>query len=255
MTMTTAVTTSRPRPRRSTLDRATALRLAATEYQRYFDLRRALDPDDWSRSTDCPGWNVRAMAGHNLGMAEMAASLPEMVRQFVAMSRRPEVGVDAMTAHQVEARQRLAPTEVIDRYAAVLPRAVRGRGRRSAVLGRMTMPDRQPVNGVEESWTFGYLFETILTRDTWMHRVDIAEATGRAVVLTPEHDGVLMADLVAEWAGRHGAPYELHLTGPAGGHWSSGAGGEELTLDAVLFARTISGRAPGSGLLGVQVPF
>ncbi len=31
-------------------------------------------------------------------------------------------------------------------------------------------------------------------------------ATGRAAQLTPEHDGVLVADIVAEWAQRHGQP-------------------------------------------------
>ncbi len=117
------------------------------------------------------------------------------------------------------------------------------------------MPEKQVVDGVEEQWTFGYLFETILTRDTWMHRIDTAEATGRPMVLTPEHDGVLVADLVAEWAGRHRAPFTLELTGPAGGRWSAASGGEELVLDAVQFARTVSGRAPGSGLLAVQIPF
>jgi hypothetical protein len=117
------------------------------------------------------------------------------------------------------------------------------------------MPEKQVGNGIEEWWTFGYLFETILTRDTWMHRVDTCAATGRPLVLTPDHDGVLMADYVTEWAERHGAPFHLRLTGPAGGSWSSGEGGEELSLDAVLFARTLSGRVPGSGLLAVQVPF
>ena len=103
--------------------------------------------------------------------------------------------------------------------------------------------------------TFGYLFETILTRDTWMHRVDTAEATGRPMVLTAEHGGVLVADVVTEWAARHDAPFTLQLTGPAGGHWQVGEGGTELTLDAVLFARTLSGRASGDGLLTVEVPF
>jgi len=255
MTMTTTPTTGATRPRRSTLDRATALRLAATEYQRYLDLLRSLDPDDWSRPTDCPAWDVRAMAAHNLGMAEMAGSLPEMVRQFGGSARREEVGVDALTAYQVEQRRGLTPSGIIDRYAHALPRAVRGRRRRSVLLGRVTMPEKQEGNGVAEWWTFGYLFETILTRDTWMHRVDTALATERPLVLTPEHDGVLMADYVAEWAGRHGAPFRLHLTGPAGGHWQVGEDGEELTLDAVLFARTLSGRAAGEGLLGVQIPF
>ncbi|HEU4912361.1 MAG TPA: hypothetical protein VFV76_10715 [Actinomycetes bacterium] len=51
-----------------------------------------------------------------------------------------------------------------------------------------------------EKWTLGYLTDVILTRDTWMHRSDIAAATGRAMTLTAEHDGVLVADIAAEWA-------------------------------------------------------
>jgi len=66
---------------------------------------------------------------------------------------------------------------------------------------------------------------------------------------------VLVADVVMEWAGRHGQPYTAHLTGPAGGRWSTGEGGPVLELDAVEFCRTLSGRAAGDGLLGVQVPF
>ena len=182
MTMTASPTGTRPR--RSTLDQATALRLAATEYERYLDLLRSLARDDWNRPTACPPWDVRSLASHNLAMAEMAGSLPELVRQFAGAARREEVGVDAMTAHQVETRRGMAPAEITDRYAEVISRAVRGRRRRSALIGRLTMPEKQVVDGAEEQWTFGYLFETILTRDTWMHRIDTTEATGRPLVLT-----------------------------------------------------------------------
>ena len=88
-----------------------------------------------------------------------------------------------------------------------------------------------------------------------MHRVDIARATGRDLLLTPDHDGRIVADVVAEWARVHGQPYRLTLTGPAGGTWSAGAGGEEITLDAIEFCRILSGRAPGTGLLAHEVPF
>ena len=253
MTMTTRGTDTRPR--RSTLDRTTALQLAAREYQRYLDLLCTLESQDWSQPTDCPAWNVEQMAAHNLGMAEMAGSLPEMVRQFTGADRRPEEGTDALTAFQVDQRSSLTRTQIIDRYRAAGPPAARGRRRRSQLIGRLTMPEKEMVNGSPETWTFGYLFETILTRDTWMHRVDTARATGRPLVLTADHDGVLVADVVAEWAGRHGAPFTLELTGPAGGTWSVGGDGEELSLDAVLFARTLSGRESGHGLLAVQVPF
>ena len=113
----------------------------------------------------------------------------------------------------------------------------------------------QPLNGAAERWTFGFLFDVILTRDTWMHRVDTAEATGKELELTADHDGVLVADVVAEWAGRHGLPFSLTLTGPAGGSFSRGSDGTEIELDAVEYCRILSGRAPGTGLLGTEVPF
>ena len=231
------------------------MRLAATEYGRYLDQLRTLDPADWALPTDCPAWDVRAMATHNLGMAEMVASFREMVRQNVAASRRTEKGVDALTAVQVDERAAMGAQEIIARYAAVAPRAVAGRRRRAALLGRVPAPGTEEVDGVEERWAFGYLFETILTRDTWMHRVDTALATGRAILLTGEHDGVIVADVVAEWAARHGQPYSLRLTGPAGGTWSLGAGGDVIELDTIEFCRILSGRAAGDGLLNVAVPF
>ena len=67
-----------------------------------------------------------------------------------------------------------------------------------------------------------------------------------------------MADVVAEWARRHGQPFTLHLEGPAGGSFTTdetGETGETITIDAVEFCRTVSGRAPGTGLLTQEVPF
>ncbi|HEU5484775.1 MAG TPA: maleylpyruvate isomerase family mycothiol-dependent enzyme [Microlunatus sp.] len=253
--ITTSTHPTGARPRRSTLDRSRALRLAATEYQRYLDLLLTLETPDWTQPTDCAAWNVRQMAAHNLGMAEMAGSLPEMGRQFSGAGRRPERGVDALTAYQVDQRSSLTPAEIIDRYRKASARAVRGRRRRSRLLGRFPLPEPQVVDRSPERWTFGYLFATILTRDTWMHRIDTARATGRPLILTADHDGTLVADVVTEWASRHGAPFTLHLTGPAGGTWTSGTAGQHIDLDAVQFVRTLSGRESGPGLLTVQVPF
>jgi hypothetical protein len=75
------------------------------------------------------------------------------------------------------------------------------------------------------------------------------------MVLTPEHDGRLVADVVAERAWRHGQPFTLRLAGPAGGQWRSGDGGQELELDALDFAWMLAGRAHSSGLLSTPVPF
>jgi hypothetical protein len=113
---------------------------------------------------------------------------------------------------------------------------------------------KEEVGGRPETWRMGYLLDTILTRDPWMHRVDIARATGRDLVLTSEHDGRIVADVVAEWARRHGQPFTLTLTGAAGGGFARD-GGDHITMDAVEFCRILAGRAPGSGLLDQEVPF
>jgi uncharacterized protein (TIGR03083 family) len=249
-----ATTTARPSPRAAVLDREQAMRLAATEYGRFASLLGELQADDWSRPTDCPGWDVRAVAGHVLGMAGMVASVRSFVAQNAAASRAGG-GIDALTALQVRQEARLDRAALVARFAAVTPRAVRGRRRLARVIGRFTLPEDQVIGEQTERWTFGFLFDVVLTRDTWMHRVDLTRATGRAMQLTPEHDGVLVADIVAEWAQRHGRPYRLRLTGPAGGEWVAGEGGEALELDAVEFCRGLSGRGEGAGLLGQQVPF
>jgi uncharacterized protein (TIGR03083 family) len=247
-------------PRRSRLDRQVAMRLAETEYDRFLDLLGSLGPEDWSKPTECPPWDVRAMAGHTTGMALMATGLKETLRQSVVSKRRGGVPLDALTALQVEEHADLTTGELLDRFAAVGPRAARGRRRTPALVRRMKLPDPQDVGGSVERWTNGYLIDTILTRDPWMHRMDICRATGRAPVLTSDHDGVLVADVVEEWAERHGRPYKLHLTGEAGGSFSHGDGGPELTLDAIDFCRVLSGRTVAHhpvthDLLEVAVPF
>jgi len=103
--------------------------------------------------------------------------------------------------------------------------------------------------------SIGYLMDRIYTRDAWMHRIDISTATSRPLVLTADHDGRIVDDIVREWAHDHRQPYRLTLTGPAGGEWSSETGADPLTLDAVLFCRIMAGRVAGDGLLHQQVPF
>jgi hypothetical protein len=195
------------------------------------------------------------MAGHVLGMAELAASVREAVHQLRAAARRGGDSLDALNAFQVEQRAGLPPEELVARLAVAGQRAARARTRRPALVRRLAMPEPQRVGDTTERWTLGYLNDVIWTRDTWMHRVDTTRATDRTMVLTAGHDGVLVADIAAEWAGRHGQPCQLRLTGPAGGSWSWGPGGPRLELDAVEFCRILSGRAPGDGLLAVKVPF
>ncbi|HEX3297409.1 MAG TPA: maleylpyruvate isomerase family mycothiol-dependent enzyme [Nocardioides sp.] len=241
------------------LDHRTAMRLAATEYRRMADHLAALEPGDWTRPTDCPAWDVRQMGCHMVGMAAMATGPREQRRQLrLAAAEVAAQGItplDALTGLQVSERGTWTPDEVVAGARKVGPKAARGRRLTPGFVRRRRLPAPQTVGGRVEHWSIGFLVDVILTRDPWMHRMDIAHATGHDPVLTADHDGVIVGDVVAEWARRHGSPYRLTLTGPAGGTWSSGAGGDQVEMDAVEFCRTVSGRRSGEGLLGVEVPF
>jgi uncharacterized protein (TIGR03083 family) len=255
MTPTTATRPAKDDLRRTALDRGTAMRLASTEYERFSAALDAVGADQWTLPTDCPGWDVRALGCHVLGMAAMAASVREGRRQNKEAARRGGVFIDALTGLQVEERATMTPQELKAQLRRLGPRAAKGRRRTPGFIRRRAVPVPQLVGGAPEWWSLGYLIDTVLTRDPWMHRVDLSRATGNPMQLTAEHDGVLVADVVAEWAVRHGHPYSLHLTGPAGGTWSAGEAGPHIELDAVEFCRTLSGREHGDGLLAVEVPF
>jgi uncharacterized protein (TIGR03083 family) len=255
MTSTTSTRPDKHDLRRRQLDRRTAMQLARTEYNRVSAALDEVAADQWALPTTCPEWDVRQMACHVLGMAAMAASVREGSRQQKLAGARGGVFIDALTAVQVEERADLEPHELKATLRRVGPKAARGRRLTPWFIRRRPLPVPQAVGGVNEWWSLGYLIDIVLTRDPWMHRSDIAKAIGRPMQLTAEHDGVIVADVVAEWAGRHQQPYTLHLTGPAGGTWSAGSGGTQLEFDAVEFCRTLSGREHGAGLLSVEVPF
>jgi uncharacterized protein (TIGR03083 family) len=249
-------------PRKSALDRAVAMRLAATEYQRCTDVFRALAPAQWKAPSCCPAWDVRQMAAHMLGMMEMAASIRESFRQQRKAGRIAArdgcTHLDALTGLQVDERTAWTPQQITEAYAARAGAAVAGRRRTPPFVRSRTMPQAQDVNGAQERWTFGYLIDVILTRDPWMHRLDIAAATGTEPYLTADHDGVIVADVVAEWASRHGKDFTLTLTGPAGGTWRQGENGPELTLDPAAFCRATA-RRPATvtldQLMNTEVPY
>jgi uncharacterized protein (TIGR03083 family) len=249
-TTTTSVNDIRP------IERAEAHGLAAEENQRMLALLTSLSGDDWTKPTDCTGWDVRALAGHVLGGAEGFSSFGNLAHLMRAAKKEAGKGsfVDGMTAVQVRERAELLTPQLLERMANAGPKSARFRSRMPAPFRAMAMK-QELLSGATEKWKMAYLLDVILTRDTWMHRVDLTRATGREMVLTLEHDGRIVADAVAEWARRHGQPFTLDLTGPAGGTFVSGSGGETISLDAVDMCRNMSGRSSAIGLLAQEVPF
>jgi uncharacterized protein (TIGR03083 family) len=237
------------------IERPETTGLAAAEVARMVAALRALDAEDWTRPTSCPGWDVRAMAGHVLGMTETFTGLGKLATTMRAGGKRAGDGpfIDGLTAVQVDATAELSTGALIDRLEAAGPVAARWRGRRR-LMRHLPIKDELP-DGTKVTWKMATLVDIILTRDTWMHRSDIADATGTPMELTRDHDGRIVADAAAEWGRLHGQPCTLHLTGPVGGTFTQGDGGDEITIDAVEFCRILSRRGVGEGLLAHPVPF
>jgi uncharacterized protein (TIGR03083 family) len=235
---------------------AEAMRIADVESQRVAEALRDLQPGDWAKPTDCPRWDVRALVAHLVGSAAGQASPREFFRQVRA--GRPvvaEIGAkywwDGMNEIQVRERGDLSTEQLIAEWDQIAPRALKARRnlpRPIAKLPLLKLPD--PVG----RQSLGYLFNVGFTRDAWMHRIDLAEATGKPINADAGHDGRIVADLVAEWATTHGLPFVLELTGPAGGHFTQGAEGEQVSIDAITFARTLAERAHGDGVLSHPLP-
>jgi uncharacterized protein (TIGR03083 family) len=226
---------------------------AREEYRRLDELLRDLQAEEWELPTDCAEWDVRAMVAHLVGGADCAASVREMLRQAYQGRRLRKHGdlVDKMNAVQVAERADHSPSRLLADLAVAGERAVRARSRLPRAVRAVPLPFGPPLG----TKPLGYLMDRIYTRDEWLHRMDICGATGRTPALDPDHDGRIVDDVVREWASSHQRPYHLELTGPAGGTWSGGSGGPRLSLDAVDFCRTVSGRAQGDGLLATPVPF
>jgi uncharacterized protein (TIGR03083 family) len=234
------------------IERREAPGLAAEEYRRLAMLAAELSPDDWSRpSPDCPKWTVRDVLAHVAG-AMAGTSLREGTRQRKLAGDRSKTSgrtfLDEMNELQIADRAELSDAAIARELQERIKPAANARRRVPGPLRRAPIPNAKGL-------TLGQVVDVILTRDAWMHRVDVCRATDRQPWLTVEHDGRVVADVVREWADRHGHPFTLRLTGVAGGTFTRVGDGPDLELDAVEFCRILAARSPGEGLLATQVVF
>jgi uncharacterized protein (TIGR03083 family) len=233
-----------------------AMAITAVENRKFADLLRSLDGDDWAKPTACELWDVRAMAAHVVGAAAAQISPREFLRQVRA--GKPvvtEIGAqywwDGMNEIQVRERASLTTDELIAEWVTNSEKARAARAKLPRLIARLPLLNlpapvgRQPL---------AYLFDIGFTRDVWAHRIDIAAATGHPMDLDADHDGRIVADIVAEWATTHGEPFTLELTGPAGGSYTADGGGEAITVDTLDFITILAERAEGPGVLRHKLP-
>jgi uncharacterized protein (TIGR03083 family) len=237
------------------IERAEAKAIAEDEFTRFAALMASLSDEEWTRPTDCTEWDVRKVALHVLGAADAQASVKEFMHQFrrgVPINKQIDSHhwVDGINELQIRERSQLTNAEVVAQLTEMGPKAVKGRWGTPPPMRYLPISFGPPVG-----WKpLKYLLDVGFTRDVWAHRIDICAATGRDMQLTPEHDGRLVADIVAEWAEIHGDSFELILEGPAGGKFSQGKNGERVDIDAIEFIRILSGRLPGTGVLSKPLP-
>lgn len=242
------------------IDHAEAMSITETENARLLSQLRSLSEVQWRAATDCTGWTVRDVVVHLIGSAHGQASPIEFLRQVRAGRRlTAEIGgghwVDGLNEAQLRGRADWPAAELPDRWAQHSAAALRARRRMPAPIRALPLLPIGSALGTHIGWQpLRYLFDMGFTRDVWMHRIDIARAAGIEPELSAEHDGRIIADIVAEWSRRHGRPFTLTLTGPAGGSFHAGDGGPEQDVDAVEFARILSGRAEGPGVLRHKLP-
>ena len=144
------------------------------------------------------------MAGHVLGMTEGFTGLRRMATGMVAADAAGRGRARHRRPHRAPGREEQRARRPGARAPDGGRRACAGAVARAGPLSCARCRRRSEINGAAETWRMAYILDVILTRDTWMHRVDVAYATGRDLALTPEHDGRIVADVVAEWGRRHG---------------------------------------------------
>jgi uncharacterized protein (TIGR03083 family) len=223
------------------ISHAEAMAIAESQNEAFLRELRQLEATDWDKPTDCVGWSVRDIVAHLLGWAEAMTSPREAVAQTVGAVKRRKAFpslVDAQNEVQVDARRWLSTTELIERLERSLPRFLKVRDRAGKALKPV------PYMSGPTGWTtIGFIAEHIFTRDVFMHRIDIARALGRELVVETDERRIF-EDCLREWALGSGAHATLELGGAAAGTYVAGSGDvARIGGDSIDLCRFFAGRA------------
>lgn len=223
--------------------RQQALATLTAELQAFQQLVAALDDEDWSRPTASAGWTVKDLVAHVAGQFEEQARFGTFRRRLREAKRRypDRIALDAHNQFQIDELAGLPTAELKANLARDVPAALKAIGRTPWFVRRLPstiffpeppLPDRR----------MSYLFDVLTSRDTWMHRLEIADATGRPFTVD-DHDlavvDQVMADLARAWSG---PGLKIELTGVVRGVWSLGSNPQTNSVDGLALMRHLSGR-------------
>lgn len=188
-------------------------------------------------------WTVHDMTAHVVAATENTARPLAMALglAFGPLRHRGDAPLDAMNEVGIDRRRDWAVERLLADFRRVIPTAVSpGWFRPVPIRGFGLPPDT----------TGATMAGVILVRDVWLHRHDIARATGGVPDADPTDALVVeqvVRDLARAWAG---PGLVLTLTGHEGGTWVVGPEpGPVAALPAVEFLRHLSGRVAAADLL------
>lgn len=226
---------------------AEASALAQTAYERVLALLEQLEGDDWIQPTYCTEWNVRQMVAHLAGAMTGCTTFAEFRRQNVSNPYIKEANnpVDGVNKLQVLERADKTPAELIAEFRENGQIAVNNRRDLPWIVRKIHLP-----LGPLGFTSIEYLMDIIYPRDEWMHRYDICAATGKQMVMTPEHDGRITELVLRDIAKKLNAQMAqctvaLHLKGAIEGEYLFGRATTPdctLEMDVFDFSLRASGR-------------
>lgn len=166
----TSDTPAAPADEKARLDRLVHVWRTATRDA--IALLEDLDEDDWSRPTDLPGWDVKAIAAH---LAHLESELAGMPQQQVEVSEAAHVRnvMGQYTETGPVARRDWPVPKILEELRTAV-------ATRDAALSDSppTLGDLGPSFAALAGWTW----ETLLTNrplDFWMHEQDVRRAVSR----------------------------------------------------------------------------
>lgn len=204
-----------------------------------------LDDAQWTRPTECPGWTVKDVVSHLIGIEAMMIGRPATAHRAAPVAHVRNL-LGEMNEHEVDARRGRTGPEVLAEWREI---AVIQRGRLAAADDDWfaTPTDTPAGPGTFEDFT------AIRTLDAWVHEQDIRRAIGR-----PGHDTGPAAELTIDRLARQlpmvvgkraaageGRSAAVVLDGPVSRRWTVAvSGGRGAFADVAAPDATV---AMGSG--------
>ncbi len=243
---------------------AEAGHLSQKEYERVLAVLETLQGDDWQQPTYCTEWTVRDMVAHLAGSVTGSTSFAEFKRQNVSHPYLKQYAnpVDGTNKLQIEDRANEATSELVAEFRQSGQTAVKNRQKLPWIVRKIHLP-----MGELGFSSFEYLMDIIYPRDQWMHRYDICAATGKKMIVTPEHDGRIIALVLLDINKKlkkqlHHRTILLELTGPLTAVYQFGNKTTPdctISIDVFDFNLRASGRismeelVPRTAVLGDQI--